>query len=101
MIIVINEKELTLRQSFRALMKFEQITGKDAYQISTSITDTISLFWCMLSASNPDFDTTLDDFINLLDEQPDLLEHFNTYLLSLVDNTPEKAVDNKKKVEER
>jgi len=101
MTIAVKGKDYQLRQSFRALMVFEQLTGKNAYQISSSITDTINLFWCMLSSANPDFDITIDAFIALLDDRPELLEQFNTYLLSFIDNTPEKAVTNKKKEEKR
>lgn len=101
MTIKVKGKDYQLKQSFRALMKFEQLTGKDAYQISSSITDTINLFWCMLSAANTEFDITIEEFITMLDDAPELLEQFNTFLFSLLDDAPEKAVANKKKAEKR
>ena len=98
--IKVKEQELILKQSFRALMQFEEMTGKNAYEINTKVSDSITIFYCMLAAANEQFTLSFNQFLDELDKSPELLAEFNAFMLSLV--TPEKAVKkSKKKVETR
>ena len=74
-------KLYNLKRSFRSLMEFETLTGKQASEVSNSVSDTIKLFYCMLKASNKDvFDYSLDAFIDAIDASPEMLSVFLEYL---------------------
>ena len=64
--VTINSKEFELKQSIRALMLFEQMTEKKASQIEDNLTDTVTIFYCMLKANNKDFDYGFETFIDYL-----------------------------------
>ena len=97
--INLDGKDFILRQSFRALTEFEHLTGKNAYEVNASISDSLNIFYCMLKACNRNsFNYSYDEFIDLLDESPTQLATFNEFLMSLVKET---AVAPKKKVETR
>lgn len=97
--IKIKGQELILRQSFKALIKFEEISGKNAFQVNATLGDSITVFYCMLTAVNPLFNISFDEFIALLDESPELLTSFNNFMLSLVQ--VEKAVKDNRNIEIR
>lgn len=94
--IKINGKEYKVKQSLRALMLFEQITGRFATEITPSINDTVVLFYSLLKSNNKDFEISQDELIDIIDEQPEILDNFNDYLLSLQTETEQPQT--KKKV---
>lgn len=96
----INGQDLILKQSFRALIAFEAQTGKNAFNVNTSITDGIIMFYCMLQAANETFKMTFDDFLSYLDTDPNAVPKYYSYLASIAEKT-EKAMPNKKKAETR
>jgi len=98
--ITIKGVSYILKTSFRALMGFEEMTGRSATLINVSVSDSIKVFYCMLSAANrPVFTYSFEDFLDALDAEPDLLTQYNKYMLSLLPK--EKAVADKKKVKKR
>lgn len=97
--IKIKGQEYKIKQSFRALMEFEKLAGKNAYAADASVSDSLQMYYCLLLANNPEFKYTFDQFLELLDEDETLLPAFHEYLASLVQ--PEKAVADKKKAETR
>jgi hypothetical protein len=81
--ITIDGKVLRVKQSFRALMMFEEITKRSVYQMNESVNDIITLFYCILKANNKDaFTYTFDQFVDLIDEAPESIDAFNSYLAS-------------------
>lgn len=91
--IKINDVEYILRNSTRALLKFEELTGKSVLLINENYTDTITLFYSMLYGANKNtFKYGLDEFIDVLDDNEGSIEVFNNYLIS------QAPVENKKKV---
>lgn len=68
--IKINEKEYKIKYTIRALFIFEQIAGKP-FAID-SLLDNYIFFYAILLANNPDEMMTWDDFINALDENPEI-----------------------------
>ena len=78
-----NGKAYNIKQSFRALIEFEKITGRNAYEASTSITDSITILYAMLRVCNTDFILTHDEFLDGLDENPNALNQFNEYIIAL------------------
>lgn len=90
--ININGKTVTLKYSFRAFMIYEKITGmsfspKGVYEI-------IVYFYSTVLASDKSTDISFDDFMDYLDENPELLEGFSEWLSSVLNknsyiNNPE------------
>lgn len=72
-----------LKQTFRAIMYFEELAKKSVNNADDNLTDLIIMFYCLLKAANKDsFKYTLDEFIEVLDENQEQVEVFNNYLLS-------------------
>ena len=84
MTININEKEITLKYSLRAMMMYENITG--ATLAPSSLTDVITFFYCVVVASSLDYELQMDNFIDWLDEHPDTLNDFGEWLQNVVSN---------------
>ncbi len=52
--IKIENKDLIIKQSFRALMLFEEMTSKTVNEMNESVADILKLFYCILKANNLD-----------------------------------------------
>ena len=78
MIVRINDKEVTLRMSFRAYMIYENITGKSF--APQTMTDVINFFFCILITSANDYDIMYNDFLDALDQNPDYMVQFSDWL---------------------
>lgn len=76
--IIINDKKYKIKYTIRALFVWEQITGK-AFKIE-SLLDNYIFYYSMLIANNPDDVIDWDEFINLLDDNPNLLQEFGNIL---------------------
>lgn len=72
--INIKNKEYKVKQTLRALFIFEQITGRP-FEIKTML-DNYIFFYSVILANNPDNILDWDDFIDALDETPNLLNDF-------------------------
>lgn len=70
MTIKIKEKEYKVKQTIRAIFLWEQITERQ-FEIKSTL-DNYLYFYCLLLANNPDF-MSWDEFINLLDDEPEIL----------------------------
>ncbi len=73
-LITIKNKEYKIKQTLRALFIFEQITGRP-FEIKTML-DNYIFFYSVIIANNPDNILDWDDFIDALDENPNLLTEF-------------------------
>ena len=74
--ITINGKNYNIKYSLRALFIFEQITNK-SFEIKTLL-DNYIFFYSMILASNKDKEPLdWDEFIDALDESPNLLVEMN------------------------
>lgn len=79
--ITISGTKYKIKQSFRALMLFEKMTSKTIGQMSDSLSDIFTLFYCILKVNNKQsFLYSYEEFIELIDEQPEALSEFSTYL---------------------
>ena len=92
--IKINGIEYTVKKSYRALMLFEEMAGKNLDALKDSVSDLILLFYCILKANNRDnFQYTFDEFIDVIDENPYSVEVFSNYLTEeakKIDKSPTK-----------
>jgi hypothetical protein len=59
-------------------MVFEQITNK-IFKIET-ITDEYIFMYCLIIASNRDIQLTFDEFINICDEDIELVHNISTFI---------------------
>jgi hypothetical protein len=96
----INNKEYKIKVTLRAMMIFEQLTGKP-FSIS-GLLDQYIYFYSIILANNKDFTYTFDEFIDYLDEHPELISEFNEALTNysklLGQFNGEEKDDSKKKV---
>jgi hypothetical protein len=76
--ISINNKQITLKYTIRAMMMYENITG--ATLQPSSLTDVITFFYCVVLASSMDYSIKMEDFIDWLDEHPDTINEFGEWL---------------------
>jgi len=81
-IIKINNVEYIVKKSYRSLLMFEEKSGRGVDTIKETVSDLMLLFWCILKSNNREtFKFSFDEFIDLLDENPDTVEVFNNYLI--------------------
>lgn len=84
MTITIRNKDYKLKDNCNyASFAFREARGYEIYEMKSS-NDAQIYFWLYLKGSNKEtFDISLDEFIfDILDEQPQILEQFNYFLLS-------------------
>lgn len=94
--IEISGRQYTVKQSFRALMLFEEMTNKSVNQINESVNDLLKLFYCILKGNNLlTFEYTFDNFIDIIDEHPEAFQHFNDYLATQAKGQPEQTAQKK------
>lgn len=73
--IKINGVDYKIKYTIRALFIFEQITGK-AFKIE-NLLDNYIFFYSMILANNPDNTLDWDDFLNCIDDNPNLFQEMN------------------------
>jgi hypothetical protein len=88
--IKIGEFEFQIKQSFRALMIFEKLTGKSVSQSNDSINDIMMMFYSIIKGCNKNFDFDFEFFVDLVDENPKSIEVFTKYLNDIAQSQIEK-----------
>lgn len=63
--------------SFRAINLYEQQTGKSISECN-STWDFLNFFYCTLKALNKHFKYSFEEFVDLLDREPELLHQFRS-----------------------
>ena len=72
--IAFKNKKYKIKYTLRALFIFEQITGK-SFKIE-NLLDNYILYYSLLIANNPNDVLDWNDFIDELDENPQLIQEF-------------------------
>lgn len=104
--IKIKENTYTIKYGFRSLMIYENLTG-ESFQ-PNGLNSLLTLFYACLMAGNKDATIEFNDFVDELDEQPEILTEFSNYIVSVLNKNnnisekeeetePKKKVSNKKK----
>jgi hypothetical protein len=89
--IKFNEQEFLIKQTFRSLMLFEEMTSRSANEMKETTNDLLTLFYCILKACNKEtFIYSFDEFIDLLDNNQKSLANFSDYLQSEAKDLPKK-----------
>lgn len=81
--INIKDKELNLKYSFRSMMIYEKITGVSFNP--RGITEIIVYFYSTILASDKDIALTLDEFVDWIDEHPNMLNDFSVWMTSIIE----------------
>ena len=80
--ITIDNKEYELKYSFRALMIYENIT-KQSFNPQT-LSDVLIFFYSIVCASVKDNTIEFDKFMDMLDENPELVNNFSAWLTNVL-----------------
>lgn len=83
MIININDNEIELKRTMRAIIIYEAIADK-AFAPKTT-TDIIYYLYATVMASKPGTEITFDDFIEWLDNNPSAVGEFSEWLIKAND----------------
>ena len=75
MIITIKNKQYKVKYTIRALFIFEQITKK-TFEVKTLL-DNYVFFYSLILANNPDNILEWNDFIDALDNDPNIFKQIN------------------------
>lgn len=77
----INEKEVTLKYGFKALMIYEKLAG-ESFQ-AEGLTEILTLMYACVLATGEFQDLTFDNFIEWMDEHPMKLTEFSQWLTNI------------------
>lgn len=100
--IKIGDREVELKYSFRALMLYENIQKK-SFEPKTT-TDVLVFMFCVIMGSDKDIKLDFNEFLDMIDNNPQLVVEFSNWLTSEInkqntlsaDEEPKKAMENKK-----
>lgn len=81
MTITINDKEVTLKKTFRSVIAYEQAMKKPFNP--TTISETIMYFYCVIISSDTELEITYDDFITWLDDNEKSLKDFTEWVINV------------------
>ncbi len=82
----INNKTIELKYTLRAMIMYENVTSSTF--APKSISDIITLFYCVVVSSAKDYDLSFEQFVDYLDENVNVLNEFSEWLQT-VNNTNE------------
>lgn len=80
--IKLNDKEIELKYSFRALMAYENVMDK-SLEMNT-LSDILTFFYCIVITSAKDNSIKFDEFMDYLDEHPEAVAEFNNWLANVI-----------------
>lgn len=98
MVINIKGKDVTLKYTFKSMMMYENITNK-AFAPST-LTEVIIFMFCVIIASDKSAQLTFEELIDIVDDNPSLLEDFSEWLTKEVNKQNLLAQDREPVVDE-
>jgi hypothetical protein len=82
--VTINDKEIELKYTLRSMLMYENITDK-TFNPST-MSDVITFMYCIVVASSKDYSLKFDDFIDWLDENPNIINEFGEWIQTVAQN---------------
>lgn len=80
--ITIQNKEIELKYSFRAMMIYEKIAGESFNP--KGLTEIMVYMYSIILASDRELTLSFDDFMNWIDENPNALNEFSMWLTSII-----------------
>lgn len=82
--VTINDKEIELKYTLRSMLMYENITDK-TFNPST-MSDVITFMYCIVVASSKDYTIKFDDFIDWLDDNPNIINEFGEWIQTVAQN---------------
>ena len=79
--IKIKGKDVTMRYSMRSMMIYEKVMN--ASFNPKGLTEILAFFYCVILGSCKDINLTFDEFIDWIDENPEEMQNFNEWLMSV------------------
>ncbi len=95
-IVKLKDKEFEVRKTMKAFLLFEEMAKKPMSKIDDTLSDVLTIFYCILKVANKDFNYSFDEFVDLIDESLDSLEIFNQFLESEAKKEAKKSKSKKK-----
>ena len=99
MTLKIKDREVNLKYSFRSFFIFENIMGR-SFSPSTT-TDILVFFYSVIMASDKNLDFQFDEFLDMVDENPELIVKFSEFISKEVSKnrtlSPDQEEDEEKK----
>lgn len=77
--IIIKDTTIKLKMSFMAFILYEEQTNKSFSP--NNLSSMLRFFYCIVLASNKNLTITFDEFIDELDEHPQLLSDFSNWVI--------------------
>lgn len=78
MTLRINDRDVKLKYTFRTFILYENIQGKSF--TPTSTTEILVFLYCCILASDKDLIFTFDEFLDMIDENPQIIVDFSEFL---------------------
>ena len=75
----IKGNEIELKYTMRSMILFENITDKTFNP--EGVTDILTYFYCVVLASSKDYTLTFDEFIDFIDDNPNIMKEFSEWLM--------------------
>lgn len=82
--MIINNREVELKYSIRAMMMYENITGESFNP--KNLTDILTFFYCIVVSSMKDYSYSFENFIDELDNEPSKLEELTKWMNDNISN---------------
>ena len=80
--ITLKNKEIELKYSFRSMMIYEKITGGSFNP--KGITEILIYLYSSILASDKNIDLTFEEFMDWIDDNPQVITEFSTWLTSIL-----------------
>jgi len=93
--ITIGDKEYLIKKSYRSLLEFEEQTGKAITSMQETLKDLLMFFYCIVISNNKT-QFNFYEFVNLIDENQEVMEKFNKYLVDSATTNEDLPVKKKK-----
>ena len=81
MIINVNDREVEIKYSFRAIIIYEKMMN-ESFQ-PKGFTELLVFFYSTILASSNGIDLTFEEFIDYADENPNIVNEFNKWLVTM------------------
>lgn len=76
--ITIGDKEISLKNSFRSMIMYENIM--DSTFNPKGVTEVLVFFYCVILSSAKGIELTYDEFLDWLDDNPSEINNFSSWL---------------------
>jgi hypothetical protein len=73
-------KQYLIKKTYKSLLLFEEETGAGISEMQKTIKHLLMLLFCIIKANNK-VDFNFSQFVDLIDNEPQVIEEFNKYLI--------------------